>query len=571
MDNKVEDNDSLQRFLLSLFEQGKSPSDPQGCLADRHPDATKPTLSEFLRDPDVKKVAADFIETITQHWERIDRSGVAAPTFEVGETLSATVEPELVNDGTSGPPLLVEGRRESGDELPTVIEVSAPETQTHSAAPKISYESQLIKKERGGDDTDALPKSAPLHLDARPGVLPTVNSARVAPVTPVASIGLPNGRANEHYCGKISGSLGDGQEIQILDVKIPEDIGLEFRLESGELIGTPNKAGEFMLYVKWSCTPGTSHTGVAHLIINPDPRSLWKCIEPPANAPYQKANTDSITLTGAQSRIAAASRRGRSHEHAGLFRDDDFLAITNDKTGWTVLIVADGAGGSKYSREGSRLAVSTMGTILDENLGSEIGKSLEEALENWDRKPESRRLLGETFHSLFHKACKEAVQSIENAAAALKANPRDYSTTLLAAVIRDHGGKTFVATFWLGDGAIVAYGPKGTVRLMGMPDGGEFAGQTRFLDRAEVMGINFAKRVRIGRFEDLTAIILLTDGVSDPFFETDNGLADAVKWDLLWDEIAVALSAPDSGEALLDWLSFFVPGHHDDRTIAVYW
>lgn len=61
----------------------------------------------------------------------------------------------------------------------------------------------------------------------------------------------------------------------------------------------------------------------------------------------------------------------------------------------------------------------------------------------------------------------------------------------------------------------------------------------------------------------------MTDGVSDPFFETDNGLADATKWKKLWDEIEPKLKESNPEQALTDWLHFAVPGHHDDRTIAL--
>ena len=123
----------------------------------------------------------------------------------------------------------------------------------------------------------------------------------------------------------------------------------------------------------------------------------------------------------------------------------------------------------------------------------------------------------------------------------------------------------------MGDGAIAAYGPRGKVRLMGTPDGGEFAGQTRFLDRAALNDQGFAKRIGIGRFADLTAIFLMTDGVSDPRFETDRGLTEAHNWDALWDELQPILSGANPAPDLCEWLHFFTAGHHDDRTLAVLW
>jgi hypothetical protein len=141
----------------------------------------------------------------------------------------------------------------------------------------------------------------------------------------------------------------------------------------------------------------------------------------------------------------------------------------------------------------------------------------------------------------------------------------------LAAAVRRTEAGTFLSTFWMGDGAIAAYGPSGKVRLMGVPDSGEYAGQTRFLDRAALVDQGFSKRVQIGFWADITAILLMTDGISDPRFETDNGLVDPSKWDALWNEILPYLSGSNPEQNLLSWLDFLTPGHHDDRTIALLW
>ena len=41
---------------------------------------------------------------------------------------------------------------------------------------------------------------------------------------------------------------------------------------------------------------------------------------------------------------------------------------------------------------------------------------------------------------------------------------------------------------------------------------------------------------RVGRPQNVSSVILMTDGVSDPYFETDNGLAD-LQSGMLRDEI----------------------------------
>lgn len=93
---------------------------------------------------------------------------------------------------------------------------------------------------------------------------------------------------------------------------------------------------------------------------------------------------------------------------------------------------------------------------------------------------------------------------------------KSYSTTLLATVSFRTGTELFAAAFWMGDGAIAAYGPVGRVRILGTPDSGEYAGQTRFLDVDAVGDPEFSKRVSIGKWTGISHLVLMTDGVSDP-------------------------------------------------------
>ncbi len=332
-------------------------------------------------------------------------------------------------------------------------------------------------------------ESGPSHAVERAGLRPGETPAGAIPASrplePKPSFHLPNAKVGLHYCARIDGQDPDGRAIRVLEARIPAGLALSFDPASGELRGTPALDGDHKLALRWTIDGTASYAGDCLLIVNPDPKSLWKVIEPPADAPYPKPHLDSRLLTGDGFRIAAASRRGRSHEHAGTFRDDDFFISLDPDTGWNLILVADGAGSAPFSRQGSRLAVSAAGEYLASNLGGDFGSRMSSALDGWDADPVvAGQAMGAEFHYLFHKAGQLAVQAIEQEAQIQGTAAREYATTLLAAAIKRHDGETFLATFWMGDGAIAAYGPRGKVRLMGTPDGGEFAGQTRFLDRA---------------------------------------------------------------------------------------
>ena len=157
---------------------------------------------------------------------------------------------------------------------------------------------------------------------------------------------------------------------------------------------------------------------------------------------------------------------------------------------------------------------------------------------------------------------------------------KQYATTFLLAIAKRFDFGWFVATYWVGDGAICLYNKeKHTSMLMGVPDEGEYAGQTRFLTMPEIFkdGKAIYDRLRFRIEPDFTALFLMTDGVSDPMFETDANLNNSDKWDALWDRLLHDEEHPvhlvDDNEhakdELLDWLDFWSPGNHDDRTIAI--
>ena len=138
----------------------------------------------------------------------------------------------------------------------------------------------------------------------------------------------------------------------------------------------------------------------------------------------------------------------------------------------------------------------------------------------------------------------------------------------------------FVASFWVGDGALCLYDKNShTATLLGTPDEGEYAGQTRFLTMPDIFTDSsaFYKRLKCKIVPDFTALFMMTDGVSDPKFETDANLNNPDKWDDLWDDLTHNKEFPveliDDNEAakdqLLNWLDFWAPGNHDDRTIAI--
>ena len=84
---------------------------------------------------------------------------------------------------------------------------------------------------------------------------------------------------------------------------------------------------------------------------------------------------------------------------------------------------------------------------------------------------------------------------------------------------------------------------------------------------------DIVSRIHPHVLRDLNALILMTDGVSDAKFETDANLRNPQKWNELWNDLSKTVHFEDDNQEskneLLEWLNFWSPGNHDDRTIAI--
>ncbi|HNE91534.1 MAG TPA: protein phosphatase 2C domain-containing protein, partial [Agitococcus sp.] len=116
----------------------------------------------------------------------------------------------------------------------------------------------------------------------------------------------------------------------------------------------------------------------------------------------------------------------------------------------------------------------------------------------------------------------------------------------------------------IGDGAIALYSPQTQqVSLLNMPDSGDYAGETRFLSDSNFMQAPITNY----RIQEFAPCLLMTDGVSDAFFDSDNALKNAKAWQYLWQFLQQQNALADEN-ALLACLDFWSKGNHDDRTLV---
>ncbi|MFN8711508.1 MAG: PP2C family serine/threonine-protein phosphatase [Bacteroidota bacterium] len=403
---------------------------------------------------------------------------------------------------------------------------------------------------------------------------------------------LPNGTVDKAYSQVFSLPKYGLEKIKSFHLEFPQSLGIIYDPATGTISGTPLEQGEFRVKMIFTLDVKTNteakHEKEISLVINPDPKKLWKNIPSPTDAPYWKDDETCTSAAILGHQLVVASKRGRSHAHEGIFRDDDFGFFFDEQTGYALIAVADGAGSAKFSRKGSKIACDGVVNYF-KNISADEYKQLDDIITAYHNLKDeaSKNALNEFLTQKFSKAPFEVHQQIANFAAAAATESgtevklKDFSTTLLFVLLRKFDFGYSVMSFMVGDGGMGIYrADDNEINVLGTPDGGEFAGQTRFLTMPEIFADNsFYKRIGFRIVSDFTAIILMSDGITDPKFQTDANLGRIEKWHELWKDLggenadgAAVQFAPENENAatqLLSWMDFWSPGNHDDRTIAV--
>lgn len=427
---------------------------------------------------------------------------------------------------------------------------------------------------------------------AEPVSAPFLN-AKVKPVSPPAlpvqrhpnaTSRLPNGTVSRPIRVDLPALLTLDTGSPVKDVTLnPEGFpGLTY---DGTFVeGSPSEAGEFEVVVSYRFADHGSGQPLLKrwltFTVNPNPQSLWKNLASDQTDPFAKPDTASFAETAAPFPLLAASVRGRSHAHVGSFRDDDFAVTFWPETGWYALTVADGAGSAKLSRRGSQIACKVVCEVLTGQLSSPETDPLTGPATKWMEDTESAPAPAQVrnpFYNLLGNAALRARVALEEEASREGATLRDYHTTLISVLARPFASGWLVASFSIGDGVAGLVGaPEGTIPLLTKPDGGEFAGQTTFLTVKDVLATSDSVFARLNcvRVPSFTALLVMTDGVSDPKFHAEAEFEDPAAWQTLWDEIQPAViedsrAVTGTAPALEKWLEFWSPGNHDDRTLAV--
>jgi len=405
---------------------------------------------------------------------------------------------------------------------------------------------------------------------------------------------IPNGNVSKPYDVTLDLAKAGINGLKYTTFDGFEKYGLSYNSETQTISGIPIESGDFKVTFRFRMEEENDdselHSKTIPLVINADPKSLWKEIPSDLDkddawktANYWKPDrANDFAQLGAK-HLVVASNRGRSHANVGSCRDDDYAFAFLENTGWSIVCVADGAGSAPVSRKGSSLACEGIIEYFKYNFTSEqltlFDIDLKQQHENATE--ESSKRISFFVYDNLSKAAHHAHKKIETFALKAERSIKDFHSTLIFSLYKKYDFGYAVLTFGVGDCPIALVNKDFTeVKLMNWLDVGEFGGGTRFITMPEIFtGDKFSTRFGFKLIEDFAYLFMMTDGIYDPKFVVEAHLEKLEKWKEFIEDLngkneentKVDFSANNNNIAneLSTWMDFWSPGNHDDRTLAV--
>jgi serine/threonine protein phosphatase PrpC len=266
----------------------------------------------------------------------------------------------------------------------------------------------------------------------------------------------------------------------------------------------------------------------------------------------------------------------------GSFREDDF-AFSDLENGWSIAVVSDGAGSARVSRKGSAIACQGIVDYFREPSSIESMAEFDNLIgqHTGDTSDDIQKKINRLVYNNLGKAAFNVHKKLEAFATAEGITLKDLSNTLVFTLFKKYNAGYALLSFGVGDCPMAVLNRDiSQVTLMNWIDVGEFGGGTRFITMPEIFqSEKFATRFGFKLLDDFSYLILMSDGIYDPKFVVEANLPNIQKWqEFLADlngnnegAIKVELRAdnPDIKEQFSQWMDFWSPGNHDDRTLAI--
>lgn len=413
---------------------------------------------------------------------------------------------------------------------------------------------------------------------------------------------LPNALIGVSYKAKIEIEKFNLKDLIISDIEGLTDTGLTFDAPSIVIEGIPIKSGDLKLKLLYRLQDEAENSvlnaKIIPLLVIVDPKTLWKNLPSNKDDIYWKEDNVSISDKLGTKTIVVSSKRGRSHQNVGSFRDDDFSFKHFDSNGWSIVCLADGAGSYSLSRKGSQIACNAVVEYFESNLKTDIQTNFELKIAEYVKSKDEglkKVIDGLTAQNLYKAVLFAHNKVKENADALYKSNPvlfnntklkepiDYYHSTLIFTLFKKYDFGYVLLTFGVGDcPAAVMNKEKTETKMLNWLDVGEFGGGTRFVTQSEIF--HSTQNPMISRFstnivDDFSYLFLMSDGIYDPKFEVEANLGKNEKWL----EFLADLEGKNEDNSKIDfnsdnkeivnqlstWMDFWSKGNHDDRTLAI--
>lgn len=267
--------------------------------------------------------------------------------------------------------------------------------------------------------------------------------------------------------------------------------------------------------------------------------SLWKYHPIPENEPEPAPEYLNCMVKFPASTIIGARVRGKKHKHEGT-NCDDWYEVGNIGD-ITFIAVSDGAGSKRFSRIGAR-----------ESCKAAVGFMIKAFNDTLREKPEIMENIRlsltdpaciescSAMAALVQRAVVKAYEAVEAAFYSRSVDPayskvigrelqfKDFSGTLLLLAVIPINKETKENLFiscQIGDGMIAVINSAGSfessLRLLGIPDSGDYSGETDFLTSPQMRAMEtLQKRTKVYRGM-MDTVMVMTDGVADDYFPND--------------------------------------------------
>jgi len=399
-------------------------------------------------------------------------------------------------------------------------------------------------------------------------------------------IRILNATVGKSYETKFDFDKFNWKDITAYEFSGLKEAGLLYDEKTRQITGVPTQSGDVKLIFRFKVDgqPEDSpfNEKIITLIINPDPKSLWKNVESNKDDPHWKEDNLTVFAPLGDRHILVSSKRGRSHANVGSFREDDF-AFKDLDNGWSIVVVADGAGSAKLSRKGSVIASNGVIDYFMEKASIENMVEFDELLQQYKNNSgeDIQKKLNHFVYNNLGKAALQVHKKLEAFAAQESIPLKDLNSTLIFTLFKKYDSGYAMLSFGVGDCPIAVLDKKiSEVTLMNWLDVGEFGGGTRFITMPEIFqNEKFATRFGFKLVDDFSYLFMMTDGIYDPKFIVEANLPNIKKWQEFLadldgkneDGVKVELRADnkDIEQQFSKWMDFWSAGNHDDRTLAI--